>query len=87
MGRFIEAIKDHWKLSFRPVFVQDMPERILNLQNMITRIPPEVFRYSIEVASLNNKKFQSDFPKHQIPSFDEYKEAFFDGFEAMNGKF
>ena len=84
---FMDAVKAHWGLNFRPVFVQEFPRRLLRLQRHLTKIPPEVFLFANEVRSLSNPIFLSDFPNHRIPTFETYKEVFFEGFERMNGVF
>jgi nucleoside-diphosphate-sugar epimerase len=84
---FFNQVISHFNLKCKPLFVGIGHKKVLELQKYITDIPEEVFLYANEVPNLVNSQFGKDFPDLEMPRFDEYAEAFFSGYQAMNGDF
>ncbi len=63
-----------------PVFIPKVPSWILKAQTYLTKIPREIFNYSLTPIPLENPRFQAEFGSQLVPHFDTYENVFFDGF-------
>lgn len=81
LGEFLDDIFEFFELRAKPIFVRNIPKKVMKLQSKITRIPGDLFDFAGNVPKLQNLGFQKEYSGFLVPHFEEYREIFFNGFK------